>query len=81
MLNPLIQQLHLTSRLTVVITSPQCMAMSPQQCVTSQPPSITPQQSLAMNDSNLDIPTPSSSDEDSNPLPVEELENVKKCCN
>ena len=72
--NPLIQQLHVTSRLT--ITSPQCMAVSPQQCITSQPLSITPQQSLAKF-------TPSSSDEDSNtsPLPVEELENAKKCCN
>jgi len=74
MLNPLIQQLHVTSRLT--ITSRQCMAVSPQQCITSQPLSITPQQSLAKF-------TPSSSDEDSNtsPLPVEELENAKKCCN
>ena len=31
-----------------IVTSPHCMAMSPKQCVTRQPLSITPQQSLAI---------------------------------
>jgi len=67
---------------TNTVTSPQCMAMSPQQCSTSQPSSTTPQQSLAIEQfkysSMSDTPTPSS-DEDSNasPLPVEELKKVK----
>jgi len=56
------------------VTSPQCMAVSPQQCVASQPLS---QQSIAIEQFKFSsmsyTPTPSSSDEGSNasPLPVE----------
>jgi len=62
---------------TNTVTSPLCMAVSPQQCATSPLLSVTPQQSLAMEQfkfsSMSDTPTPSSSDEDSSasPLPVE----------
>ena len=66
------------------VKSPHCMALSPQQCVRRQPLSITPQQSLAIEQfkfsSLSNTPAPSSSDEESNasPLPVEaELKNVK----
>ncbi|XP_065882286.1 uncharacterized protein [Dysidea avara] len=77
---------------TNTVTFPQCTAMSPQQCITSQTLSITPQQLLAIEQlkfsSMSDTPIPSSSDEDSNAspsLPVEkqftelseELKNVE----
>ena len=67
-----------------IVTSPHCMALPPpQQCVTKQSHSITPQQPLAIEQfkfsSMSNTPKASSSDEESNdsPLPVEELKNVE----